>query len=1721
MRQRFSRWMGLAVLAAIAAGPVGAHAQSPAVRVLLDRAQAQERSGHLDLAAQSWQQVLLADPNNVEALAGLARWAKLAGNNAQAEKYLDRLRQVSPSNPSISQIQGLSSSKVQSEQLQQAARLAQSGHPQEALKIYRDIWGDHPPDGDWALAYYDTQASIPAERDAAISGLRELSRKYPSDARYAITLGRILTYGPKTRDEGVRILRGHLQDPAAQAALRQALIWDVQNPSAAPAIRDYLRQHPDDELAKDFSDAQARQAATNKGMAQSAAEGAAFAALSANKVDEAQSRFGAIVASQPNNPRALAGLGFVKMKQGDFAGAITYLEQAQQNGLRDKAVESSLATSRFWNNVQQGTAALNANQFDEAENHYRAALEIRPDAPEALDGLSGAYMKAGQPAEAIAIYQRIVKSRPASTPAWRGLFTAQVQASQYSDALATARSLPPSVRDDLAQDPEYLRNLSSAYTATGQDAEAQRVLAQALTLPFPDNGRNMKAGMRLQYAALLVAGKRYEQAAGLYRDILNDDPMNVSAWQGLVSVQHDAGRDADAVETVERMPPTAYESAMQDTGFLSLVAAIYQQQNHFDVAQGFLERAAKIAADKGEAVPIPLQLQIAAIRLQENNPAQAYAIYRSVLLTHPDRLDAWKGLMSALHQTGHDQDALAQMRQIPADVQRQLGQDPEYLQTVAAIYTATGNEPAALQIVGQIQGYYRAQKTAPPAEVEIQSAWLLYNAGADGNAAYNLGVDRDLYRTLMDLGGRSDLTDVQRRRVQTIWASWSVRRAGQAADAGNTRRALQILTAAQQAFPGNPDVTKALAGGYLRAGQPKQAMAIYQSPELADALNNATVSDYQGMIGAALALPNLAQAETWLTKAMATYPNDPSILSLAARFEQARGDNARAAAYWKASVAAMPPQSPANQLAHILDRPDIVNPARSMQNSSLASLLNPDGDGTQTRTPPPALPSYTDAYSSSYVATAQAPPALYGPDPYKTGVAPVPLNGQGSAPSSPASHTTVTTTTTTTYAPPARRKASTVESSGMTGQSNPSPASSSAAAPVHRRRRTASSASASGDRTITTTRTVTTPSDGSGSSGERLGDYTPQSSLQMPVLPHTRLPDSVPSGDRITAQPRDVAREAADPFAPPPLPEARANEDLASGAGPDSGAAQQAQLHLGITSANSSDAHWHTLALTNPPPPAPDEQPVQLTLDSSPAIQYVPSGSPGVEAYSRASTTLAEAEQPVNAAFLEPQTTSAPEQLTQSYTSPSPSTQYAPQLSPSQQLELPSQTTQVQQPPPGWTKVKQTVTTTTTTVAQNQQGPLTDVPQQSLPPLRGPWGNRHVVKQRDPREEAEMQLATIEGGFSPWVGGTGYVNHRSGSAGLDQLTVLEAPFEASTPLGGSARLTFITTPSFLDSGVLDGTSTNRLGTLPVGATAAQQNAAGVGGELQLSGANFGASVGYTPYEFLVSNVTGRFSWRPGGGPLTFTFNRDAVKDSQLSYAGLRDPGSATSVFSGNIWGGVIANAGNLQYATGDAKSGLYMGFGGQYITGHHVQTNNRIDGVAGAYWHVLAVPDTGDLTVGANFFGMHYANNLRYFTYGQGGYFSPSAYLLANVPVTWSGRYGVNLHYMITGAFGLQAFQEESSPFFPIDTAVQAATNNQFYPTQSNVGSNYDLHGEVSYHLTDHWYMGGFLSVNNTRDYNSQTVGFFIRFLGRPQYPTELGPTGLFPYQGNRPLMVP
>lgn len=403
-----------------------------------------------------------------------------------------------------------------------------------------------------------------------------------------------------------------------------------------------------------------------------------------------------------------------------------------------------------------------------------------------------------------------------------------------------------------------------------------------------------------------------------------------------------------------------------------------------------------------------------------------------------------------------------------------------------------------------------------------------------------------------------------------------------------------------------------------------------------------------------------------------------------------------------------------------------------------------------------------------------------------------------------------------------------------------------------------------------------------------------------------------------------------------------------------------------------------------------------------------------------------------------------------------------------------------------------------------------------------------------------MQLRSIESGYSPWLGGSGIINYRSGSLGFDHLSALEAPFEVSFPAGYNARFTIVAKPVFLDSGQADGNAVMQVTTLsqaklsqipqPLGTLLTtdtnpppQQSATGVGGELQLAFQHMALAAGYTPAGLLVANVTGRVQWKPGNGPFTLNFVRDSVRDTQLSYGGLRDPGSASLSFPGNIWGGVIANQAGAQYARGDAESGFYFGAGGQYITGFNVEKNTRFDGSGGAYWRLLTSPENGNLSIGVNFFAMHYAHNEQAFTYGMGGYFSPKAYFLGNVPFTWAGHSGTRWHYNVMGSLGVQAFQQELAPLFPLagQKSLEVSSGNLALPALTSVGPNYDLRGQVAYAIGPHWFAGGFLSANNSRNYSAVSAGFYVRYLFRSQPSTVTSPTGLFPTEGLRPFTVP
>jgi hypothetical protein len=128
-----------------------------------------------------------------------------------------------------------------------------------------------------------------------------------------------------------------------------------------------------------------------------------------------------------------------------------------------------------------------------------------------------------------------------------------------------------------------------------------------------------------------------------------------------------------------------------------------------------------------------------------------------------------------------------------------------------------------------------------------------------------------------------------------------------------------------------------------------------------------------------------------------------------------------------------------------------------------------------------------------------------------------------------------------------------------------------------------------------------------------------------------------------------------------------------------------------------------------------------------------------------------------------------------------------------------------------------------------------------------------------------------------------------------------------------------------------------------------------------------------------------------------------------------------------------------------------------------------------------------------NLTGMHYSENLRYFTFGQGGYFSPQSYFLFNAPIRWVGKWE-RMEYSAAGSLGSQFFSEDQSSYFPL-SPLKDRLAGPYYPGQSKTGANYNLEFKMGYRMAPNWFIGSFVNANNTADYSSQSVGFTVRYL--------------------------
>jgi len=362
--------------------------------------------------------------------------------------------------------------------------------------------------------------------------------------------------------------------------------------------------------------------------------------------------------------------------------------------------------------------------------------------------------------------------------------------------------------------------------------------------------------------------------------------------------------------------------------------------------------------------------------------------------------------------------------------------------------------------------------------------------------------------------------------------------------------------------------------------------------------------------------------------------------------------------------------------------------------------------------------------------------------------------------------------------------------------------------------------------------------------------------------------------------------------------------------------------------------------------------------------------------------------------------------------------------------------------------------------------------------------------------------------------GTVYRN-RAGEAGLSQLSDFQIPIEARFPVG-EGKIVVGVTPTVLDAGTpsADYPTGSRFGGGPGaaitglqnGTGAGQQNASGVGLSVGYEGKNFGASIGTTPLGFPETNVIGNVSYAGSFGDswnAKVDVSRRAVTDSLLSFAGAKDQRT------NERWGGVVATGvrGDLGYD--DGTYGVY-GYAAMHgITGKNVASNSRFETGGGAYLHLISNPNS-KLTLGMNLGLMGYDKNLSYYTFGQGGYFSPQSFVSVAFPVDWSGR-SDRLSWRLNASLGVQSFTQKESPYFPTDSrrggdaasaAAYAASlglgNAPFtgmYPKTSKTGLAYNLAAILEYQLAPKMFLGGSIGLNNAQNYRQLTGGLYLRYV--------------------------
>lgn len=560
-RKKGRRISTFCLTSALALGTFGtvqaAPANDAALKALFDQANYWHDKSNDQLAMGSLQKVLMVDPDNTEALYLMALWSQQSGDMKSSASWRARLAKVSPNDPKLQSLENAKQlTQVPQGQLNLARQQARSGNVPGALATWRTLFNGDTPPASLAPEYYLTMAGDKALYPQAVSELRNFVAQNPQDNGARVALGKVLTWREETRREGIEMLEPMAaSNKEADSGLRQALLWLGPQQGDERYYETWLQRHPQD------NDVQAYYRKNIGG----AAKGEGYTALNTGNLDNARRQFEQVLQTNPEDADALAGMGYIAQRSGDYQAAAQYLNRAASLGGDASAERKAQAEdAAFYGQLAQAQQALKAGNVSQALALSAPLAQASGERGTAAKLFRADVLRHNKDyAQAEQTLRSVLNDQPDNAAARENLYYVLRDQNKTAEAQTVLRTLPsglqarlqPRTVSGLPGDP--VRRQAQQAAANGNTAQAISILRDGVTR-LPND-----PWLRLDLARLLQKNGNESEASAVMAPAFRPGASNSELYSAALFSSENGGWQ-QAQQLLSRIPAASRNRDMRE-----------------------------------------------------------------------------------------------------------------------------------------------------------------------------------------------------------------------------------------------------------------------------------------------------------------------------------------------------------------------------------------------------------------------------------------------------------------------------------------------------------------------------------------------------------------------------------------------------------------------------------------------------------------------------------------------------------------------------------------------------------------------------------------------------------------------------------------------------------------------------------------------------------------------------------------------------------------------------------------------------------------------------------------------------------------------------------------------------------------------------------------------------------------------------------------------------